>query len=243
MKILGRGVVGIDYEHNTIFVSNSKLLMKMYKKYRGGVHYVGRIKMLKSFVDNPVYPVGCSPNYGDSANGYETARHCLLNGLCDVKSSIQMSDGTFTSVVYDVPYKACKKWLCWVFARFVNRFGIVLNRCVEEYDNAKLGAGNSGDMPDLILFAGSEDGRLALFVPGLKGEPPKPPFYVRVQSVDYYEGRVVKTWETIIRGIGMFLVDFGDKYTLPFMAYYSHPAGIRVKPGFSGSNAYILHTF
>lgn len=242
MKIFERGVVGIDYEHNIIFVSNNKLVTKMYKKYKGSVHYVGRIKALKSFVDSPVYPVGCSPNYGDSANGYETARHCVLNGLCGVKSSIQMSDGTFTSVVYDVPYNACKNWLCWIFARFLNRFGIVLDRCVEKYDNARLGAGNNGDLPDLVLFAGSEDGRLALFVPGLKREPPKPPFYVKVQSVDYYEGRVVK-WETIIRGIGLFLVDFGGTYTLPFMAYYSHPAGIQVKPGFSGSSAYIVHTF
>lgn len=242
MKIFERGVVGIDYEHNIIFVSSLKLVMKMYKKYKGSVHYVGRIKALKSFVDNPVYPVGCSPNYGDSANGYETARHCVLNGLCDVKSSIQMSDGTFTSVVYDVPYKACKNWLCWVFARFLNRFGIILGRCVEEYDNVRLGAGNNGDLPDLVLFAGSEDGRLALFVPGLKREPPKPPLYVKVQSVDYSEGRV-KTWETIIRGIGLFLVDFGDKYTLPFMAYYSHNTPVKVKPGFSGSNAYIVHTF
>ncbi|MEM1668324.1 MAG: hypothetical protein QXM53_06665, partial [Thermofilaceae archaeon] len=119
MKILKSGVVGIDYEHNIIFVSDNKLVMKMYKKYKGSVYYVGRIKALKYFVDNPVYPVGCSPNYGDSANGYETARHCVLNGLCNVKS-VQMSDGTFTSVVYDVPYKACKNWLCWVFARFFN---------------------------------------------------------------------------------------------------------------------------
>jgi len=241
MKILKSGVVGIDYEHNIIFVSDNKLVMKMYKKYKGSVHYVGRIKALKYFVDNPVYPVGCSPNYGDSANGYETARHCVLNGLCDVKS-VQMSDGTFTSVVYDVPYKACKNWLCWVFARFFNRFGIVLDRCVEEYDNARLGAGNNGDLPDFVLFAGSEDGRLALFVPGLKREPPKPPLYVFVQSVDYSEGRV-KTWETIIRGIGLFLVDFGDTYTLPFMAYYSLNTPIQIKPGFSGSNAYIVHTF
>lgn len=240
MKILKSGVVGIDYEHNIIFVSDNKLVMKMYKKYKGSVHYVGRIKALKSFVDNPVYPVGCSPNYGDSANGYETARHCVLNGLCNVKS-VQMSDGTFTSVVYDVPYKACKNWLCWVFARFFNRFGIVLDRCVEEYDNARLGAGNNGELPDFVLFAGSEDGRLALFVPGLKRESPKPPLHVFVQSVDYSEGRV-KTWETIIRGIGLFLVDFGDRYTLPFMAYYSLNTPIQIKPGFSGSNAYIVHT-
>lgn len=240
MKILKSGVVGIDYEHNIIFVSDNKLVMKMYKKYKGSVHYVGRIKALKSFVDNPVYQVGCSPNYGDSANGYETARHCVLNGLCNVKS-VQMSDGTFTSVVYDVPYKACKNWLCWVFARFFNRFGIVLDRCVEEYDNARLGAGNNGELPDFVLFAGSEDGRLALFVPGLKRKPPEPPLHVFVQSVDYSEGRV-KTWETTIRGIGLFLVDFGDTYTLPFMAYYSLNTPIQVKPGFSGSNAYIVHT-
>ena len=240
MKILKSGVVGIDYEHNVIFVSDNKLVMKMYKKYKGSVHYVGRIKALKYFVDNPVYPVECSPNYGDSANGYETARHCVLNGLCNVKS-VQMSDGTFTSVVYDVPYKACKNWLCWVFARFFNRFGIVLNRCVEEYDNARLGAGNNGDLPDFVLFAGSEDGRLALFVPGLRREPPKPPLYVSVQSIDYSEGRV-KTWVTTIRGIGLFLVDFGDTYTLPFMAYYSLNTPIQIKPGFSGSNAYIVYT-
>lgn len=243
MKIIPNGVVGIDYENNNIFVSRINLVMKMYRKYKASVYYVGRIKMLKSFVDNPVFPAGCSPNYGDSANGYETARHCVINGLCEVKSGIQMSDGTFTSVVYDVPYKACKSWLCWVYARFLNRFGIILDRCVEEYDNARLGAGNNGDLPDLVLFAGSEDGTLALFVPGLKGEIPKPPLYVKVQSVDYQEGRVVKTWETIIRGIGLFLVNFGDTYILPFMAYYSHPTGIPVKPGFSGSNAYIVHTF
>lgn len=241
MKILKGGVVGIDYENNIIFVSNERYVMKMYRKYRGNVHYVGRIKVLQSFVDNPVYPSLCSPNYGDSANGYETARHCVLNGLCNVKSSIKMSDGTFANVVYDVPYKACKKWLCWIFARFVNKFGFILDRCIEKWDNAVLSKGNKGKYPDVVLFAGSEDGRLALFTPGLNRGDVDPPFKVRLQSVDYWTGgspRVVE-WETTIHGRGIFLVWFGS-YVLPFEAYYSFPAGVIVRPGYSGSNGYIV---
>jgi hypothetical protein len=129
-----------------------------------------------------------------------------------------------------------------VFARFLNKYGWINDKCIEEWDNATLDRGNQGLRPDMLLFAGSEDGRLGLFVRGmLKGVLPRVPFRVRVQSVDYWTGGKPKVveWESTINGTGLFLVWFGD-YVLPFRAYYSFPAGVQVKPGFSGSNAYII---
>jgi hypothetical protein len=43
-----------------------------------------------------------------------------------------------------------------------------------------------------------------------------------------------------VDGTGIFLVWFGEKYVLPFRAYYSYPSSIMVRPGFSGSNAFIV---
>ena len=149
-----------------------------------------------------------------------------------------MSDGDVAHVTMDVPYKACKKWMCWIFSRFLTRYGYVWDKCVEEYDNAVISRGNNEKRPDLILFAGSSDGRLALFVPGLVWAPREPPFRVKVQSVDYQENQV-KTWEAEIMGVGIFLVEFGE-YVLPFRAYYVYPAPVYVKPGFSGSNAFVV---
>jgi hypothetical protein len=84
-----------------------------------------------------------------------------------------------------------------------------------------------------------------LFVRGMLGvaggkKLPSPPFKVKVQSVDYWGGLrpQVVNWETVVNGTGLFLVHFG-RYVLPFRAYYSFPASVPVKPGFSGSNAYI----
>jgi hypothetical protein len=185
--------------------------------------------------------LGCSPNYGSDGR-YETCRHCVLNGdICKLKNQVDMSDGSKADVVDVLRYEACGKVLCWIFARFLNRFGWILDKCIENWDNVWLSRGNEGEMPDLILFAGSEDGRLGLFVRGVEGRKlPSMPFKVKVQSVDYWTGSGPKvvTWETDIVGTGLFLVWFGN-YVLPFRAYYSYPAGTQVKPGFSGSNAFL----
>jgi hypothetical protein len=239
---LPRGVVGLDRESKVVFVEDVN-------KYSAGKRFgfkalgeephvfpVGRIYMLQ-FVDNPVYPKGCSPNYGADGE-YETARHCVVSDVCRVVDRVEMSDGNVAYVTMDIPYKACKKWTCWVFSRFLTRYGYMWNKCVEEYDNVTVSRGNDGKRPDLILFAGSSDGRLALFVPGLTWTPREPPFRVAVQSMDYYENQV-KTWDAKIGGIGIFLVEFGE-YTLPFRAYYVYPTPIMVKPGFSGSNAFVV---
>jgi hypothetical protein len=205
---------------------------------------VGRI--VAFFVDNPIFPRGCSPNYG-SGGRYETARHCVLDGdICRLRSQVDMSDGSRANVVGFMEYKACRSWLCWVFARFLNRYGWIRDGCVEEFDNAWLDRGNEGVGPDLVLFAGSEDGRLGLFVRGMgsiaEGRGlPNTPFKVQVQSTDYWSGdrpKVVE-WEATINGTGLFLVWFG-RYVLPYRAYYSFPASIQVKPGFSGSNAFLV---
>jgi hypothetical protein len=186
--------------------------------------------------------LGCSPDYG-SGGRYETCRHCVLGGdICKTRSQVDMSGGGRANVVDSVEYRACRSWVCWVFARFLNRYGWIRDDCVEMFDNALLDRGNEGKMPDLILYGGSEDGRLGLFVRGMRGRDlPDPPFKVKVQSVDYWSGDRPKVvnWETDINGTGLFLVWFG-RYVLPFRAYFSFPAGVQVRPGFSGSNAFLV---
>jgi len=241
-----REVVGIADE-GVVFVErpvSEKRVRKAALKAVGqfvDVVTVGRIFALQ-FVSNPIYPMGCSPDYG--SGGYETCQHCVLDGdVCRVKGVVGMSDGSSASVVNVAGYRVCRSWICWVFAKFLNRYGWIYDNCVEEYDNALLDRGNEGGRPDLLLFAGSEDGSLALFVRGLMGrELPKTPFRVRIQSTNYWvqggSPQVVE-WETNINGSGLFMVWFGN-YVLPFRAYYSYPAGMRVLPGFSGSNAFLV---
>ena len=242
---LPKGVVGADFKNRLVFIENID-------RYEAGkrfglktmgtdafVYPVGRIRLLQ-FADNPVYPMGCSPNYGNNGN-YETARHCTIAGdPCILRQYVQMNNGSAARVVNSVEYRVCKSWICWVFDRFLTKFGYVLNSCVEGYDNAILDIGNEGKRPDLVLFAGSEDGKLGLFVPGMSvSSLPSTPFRIKIQSVDYWEGQRVIEWETVINGMGIFLVEFGD-YVLPFKAFYTYPSQIPVKPGFSGSNAFVF---
>jgi hypothetical protein len=247
--ILGRGIVGVA-DKGIVFVEkpvNVKKVMKVALKAVGhfvDVVPVGRIRAL--FVDDPVYPLGCSPNYGLNSR-YETARHCVMaRDICRVRDAVNMSDGSRTSVTNVFRYNACERWICWVFAKIINRFGWVYDQCIEEFDNAVLNRGNEGKSPDLILFAGSEDGRLALFVRSIDSvvrgrKLPPAPFRVRMQSVDYWIGDKPKivNWEAVVNGTGLFLVWFGN-YVLPYRAYFSYPTAVQVKPGFSGSNAYIV---
>jgi hypothetical protein len=159
--------------------------------------------------------------------------------ICRYRSSVNMSDGSTADVVHFERYKACRSWLCWIFARFINRFGWVNDRCIEEYDNATLNKGNTGIVPHLILFAGSEDGRLALFTPSLDNrDVHSTPFRIEVQSMDYVENKI-KVWRDVVRGTGIFLVDFPG-YVLPFYAFYVYPTAVEVRPGFSGSNAVVI---
>jgi hypothetical protein len=242
----GKGIVGIADE-GLIFtefpISEGKAVkvaLKAVGRYKSTIP-VGKIIALQ-FVDNPRYPLGCSPPYGSDSK-YETCRHCVMNGdLCRVRSKVDMNDGVKADVTGVFRFEACESLICWIFARFLNRYGWVLDRCIERWDNAFISRGNEGNLPDLVLFAGSEDEKLALFVPGVykAGYLPKPPFKVKVQSVNYWGGspRVVE-WETVVNGMGLFLIWFGD-YVLPFRAYYSYPAGAEVKPGFSGSNAFVV---
>jgi hypothetical protein len=248
--ILGRGVVGVSDE-GVVFTEKpisekkvEKVAVKAVGRFVDAVS-VGRIYALQ-FADSPVYPRGCSPNYG-SGGRYETCRHCILDGdLCRTKRQVDMSDGSKADVTVIFRYEACESVVCWLFARFLNRYGWIYDRCVEEWDNAAISRGNDGEYPDLVLFAGSEDSRLALFTRGALGAVggrrlPKPPFRVKIQSVDYWSGsepRVV-SWETTVNGTGLFLVHFG-RYVLPFRAYYSYPTEVGVKPGFSGSNAFLV---
>jgi hypothetical protein len=245
--ILGRGIVGVTNE-GVVFVDRRfdegrarRVALKMVGQYTRMIP-VGRISALQ-FVDDPIYPRGCSPDYGSNGR-YETCRHCVLGGdICRLRNVVDMSDGGKANVVGFMDYKACRSWICWVFARFLNRYGWIRDDCVEEFDNAFLDRGNEGGRPDVLLFAGSEDGRLGLFVRGMSGRAlPSPPFKVKVQSVDYWvqgSSPQVVEWETDINGAGLFMIWFGN-YVLPFRAYYSFPAGVQVKPGFSGSNAFMV---
>ena len=241
---LGRGIVGVT-DNGLVFVDRKeaykrarKVALKTVGMYKDVV-YVGRIRALQ-FVENPIYPLGCSPDYGGDGS-YETAGHCVLDrDICMHRSSVNMSDGSTADVVYFERYKACRSWLCWIFARFINRFGWIRDACIEEYDNALISRGNTGIVPNLILFAGSADGRLALFTPSLDNrDVPSPPFRIEVQSTDYVEG-VVKIWRDVISGTGIFLVDFPGGYVLPFYAFYAYPTTVEVRPGFSGSNAVVV---
>jgi hypothetical protein len=242
---IGKGIVGITNE-GLVFVErpiSEKKARKVALRTVGwyaGIVPVGKIKAL--FVDNPIYPQGCSPDYG--SNQYETCEHCVLDDdICVVKKQVQMSDGSVADVASVAGYKACKSWVCWVYAKFLNKYGWVNDRCIETHDNAILDRGNEGQRPDLLLFAGSEDGSLGLFIPGLtRSTLPSPPFKIQIQSTNYWtqDGKPqIVNWETVVNGTGLFLIWFGD-YILPFRAYYSYPAATRVLPGFSGSNAYIV---
>jgi len=245
-----RGVVGIT-DSGIVFTEkpvNVKKARAVALRFVGrfiDVVSVGRIIALQ-FVDNPVYPLGCSPSYG-SGERYETARHCVLNGdVCRLRDKVDMSDGSKASITGVFRYEVCESLICWIFARFLNRYGWVYEKCIEEFDNVWISRGNEGKLPDLLLFAGSEDERLALFTRGVSSvvegrRLPNPPFRVRVQSTDYWSGDKPKivNWETAINGTGLFLVWFGN-YLLPFRAYYSYPSSVGVKPGFSGSNAFLV---
>jgi len=245
-----RGVVGVSSE-GVVFVEDvvrgfdegraRRVALRAVGQFTKVVP-VGRILALQ-FVNNPIYPLGCSPNYG--VNGqFETCRHCVLDGdICRLRNMVDMSDESRANVVGFMEYKACRSWICWVFARFLNKYGWIRDSCVEEWDNVLLDRGNEGRRPDLLLFAGSEDGRLALFVRGVSGgELPSTPFRVRVQSTNYWvqggSPQVVE-WETDVSGSGLFMVWFGS-YVLPFRAFYSFPASVEVRPGFSGSNAFLV---
>jgi len=243
--ILGRGVVGVG-DGGVVFVERRvdegkarKVALRTVGKFTGVVE-VG--KVIAFFVDDPVYQWGCSPSYGLN-DEYETCRHCVLGGdICKLRDVVDMSDGGRAGVAGFVDYKACRSFICWIFARFINRFGWINDSCIEEWDNALLDRGSRGKRPHLVLFAGSEDGKLGLFVRGMSlAELPSIPFRVRVQSVDYWsESRPkIVNWETDINGTGLFFVWFGN-YVLPFRAYYSYPASVSVRPGFSGSNAYVV---
>jgi len=200
------------------------------------IRYVGRIRAFYK------QRRGCSPDWGGEGR-FESARHCVLNGdICRVKGFVDMFDPEVgwegsAGVVQDLPYRACRSWVCWVFARFINRIGYVLDRCIEEYDNVVLSDGNEGSRPDYVLFAGSEDGSLALFVPGVNNVEPRVGDVVRVLSYDYYEGRY-RDWVASLNLMVTALVWFGERYVLPFRAYGVYPAPVVVRPGFSGSNAW-----
>jgi hypothetical protein len=248
--ILGRGIVGVT-DRGVVFAekpisvrSARKVALKAVGNFVGVVP-VGRITALQ-FADNPVYPLRCSPNYGLDGR-YETCRHCVLAGdICRVRDAADMSDGSKANVATIFRYNACESLVCWIFAQFLNKYGWIYDRCIEEFDNAALNRGNEGENPSLILFAGSEDGRLALFVRSIDSvvrgrKLPLAPFRVRVQSTDYWSGGRpnIVNWETVVNGTGIFLVWFGN-YVLPYRAYFSYPATVQVKPGFSGSNAYVV---
>jgi hypothetical protein len=155
--------------------------------------------------------------------------HCVTDSppffaYCDGRDYPVIKRGNVVEKSELVPYS----WRCW------------FRDCVNKYDYAVIDVGNEGDPPQLILSIGSADGHLAGYtpVPDYKDNPiGRQVVYV---SYDYFDVMLKKITTKII-GRGKAWVSGPNNQLYQFEVYYAYdPEKILARPGYSGSNVYVL---
>jgi hypothetical protein len=187
------------------------------------VFVVGELRLMTGTV------VRCSPPFGRNKR-YYTAAHCVtdsppffadcINGL--YYPTIRRGNVVEKSEL--VPYG----WRCW------------FKDCVNKYDYAVIDIGNEGDMPQLILSIGSVDGRLAGFTPIPEYKDNPIGRQITYVAYDYFDLALKKIVTKII-GKGKAWAKGPNNQLYQFEVYYAYdPEQILARPGYSGSNVYVL---
>jgi hypothetical protein len=216
-----RNIVLIDEENKRLFVKEvDSYAMKMQSE-GWSVYVIGELRLMTGTV------VRCSPPFGKGGR-YYTAAHCVTDSPpffvnCDGKDYPTIKRGNVVEKSDLVPYG----WRCW------------FQNCINKHDHAIIDVGNEGDPPQLILSIGSTDGRLAGFtpVPEYRDNPiGKQVTYV---AYDYFD-LALKRIKTKIIGRGKAWAVGPNSRLYQFEVYYAYDSEQIAKPGYSGSNVYVL---
>jgi len=217
-----KNVVLVDEENKRLFVREmDKYAMKMQAE-GWEVYVVGEVKLMLGTV------VRCSPPFGKSGR-YYTASHCVMDSPpffadCVGKDYPIIKRGNVVEKSELVPYG----WWC------------LFQDCTNKYDYAVIDVGNEGDPPQMILSLGSTDGHLAGYtvVPGFSDNPIGR--QVTYTSYDYFD-LTVKKITTKVLGKGRTWAGGPNNQVYYFEVYYAYdPTQILARPGYSGSNVYLV---
>ena len=218
-----KNVVLIDEENKRLFVKEMDSYVLKMQAEGWSVYVVGELRLMTGTV------VRCSPPFGKGGR-YYTAAHCVMDSppfFADCLSGLYYPTIKRGNVIEKsdlVPYG----WWCW------------FQDCVNKYDYAIIDVGNEGDPPQLILSIGSTDGHLAGFapVPNYRDNPIGK--QVTYTSYDYFDLALKKITTKII-GKGKAWATGPNNQLYQFEIYYAYdPEQILARPGYSGSNVYVL---
>jgi len=218
-----KNVVLIDEENKRLFVREMDSFALRMQAEGWSVHVVGELRLMTGTV------VRCSPPFGRNGR-YYTAAHCVMD-----------SPPFFTDCISGLYYPTIKRgnvveksnltpygWWCW------------FQDCINRYDYAVIDVGNEGDPPQLVLSLGSADGHLAGYapVPDYKDNPIGR--QVTYTSYDYFDLTLKKITTKII-GRGRAWAAGPNNQLYQFEVYYAYdPEQILARPGYSGSNVYVI---
>jgi len=175
-----------------------------------------------------IRPVGCSPDYGNSDDGYYTAQHCV-----DIKGNrdtVKMSDGSEAYVLQKNPFKKFGFFclLCSVLKKTL---------CCVNKDWAVISVGNTGEKPVAVLSGGTVPPGWAFFAPLVDDPLRLVGKTVTGVARDYDRGEdVIGEWEVVDYGIVKYIIDGGIYIVEALIA-----RGF-TKPGYSGANVYIAES-
>jgi len=217
-----KNVVLIDEENKRLFVKEMDSYVLRMQAEGWSVHVVGELRLMIGTV------VRCSPPFGKGGR-YYTAAHCVMDSPpffadCNGRDYPVIKRGNVVEKSDLVPYG----WWCW------------FQGCVNKYDYAVIDVGNEGDPPQLVLSLGSTDGHLAGYtpVPDYKDNPIGR--QVTYTSYDYFDLALKKITTKII-GRGRAWATGPNNQLYQFEVYYAYdPEQILARPGYSGSNVYVL---
>jgi hypothetical protein len=228
----GKIIVAVDHTNKIIFVRKlDRSVLKLLARYKSDgwqVVEIGTLKMMALHVFGTL--LYCSPPFGREGK-HITAYHCVQNtSPVVIKCNGSGLDININvKVVESIPLRPWS-WSC-VLAR---------GDCINYHDYAAISDGLSGDAPQLVLSFGNEQGDFAGYmpVPWYSGSPIGRT--VRYTAYDYFDRKLVSI-ETKIAGRVLANVTGVDGKKYLMMAYYAYePGKILARPGYSGSNVYVM---
>lgn len=175
---------------------------------------------------NLVMPAGCSPDFGSGE--YYTAQHCIGS-----KDAVDVIDGSLAKVG---EAKAVRKNHWRRFGFFCAVLSVITGKlqCVNK-DWAVIDIGNPGDNPVAVLSGGTVPPGFTFFAP--LTDSPKSLIGKKLYGTSFdYDAKkfVVNEWEVFDYGVVKYVVE-GSPYVVEVLFAKGFS-----KPGFSGTNAYIV---
>ncbi|MBP1449097.1 MAG: hypothetical protein JZD41_03670 [Thermoproteus sp.] len=244
-----KGIYGVAHGKNgTIVFVDQRNADIIYSLRQMGNNVVPTTKfVLMTYVpSNPTYTkfagAGyCSPPFGNNGR-YHTAHHCVgtCNDATGKRVTVFNSKRADGEVIEDTPFICCtgnwfNKLFCTIYKWLTGKLP------VNKYDHAVVDIGNDApEDPIMVLSAAPVTGEFALFsaVPGKENEITIGGKVI-VGSYDYFDN-TYKVWSGTIDSYGTFSVFISPTDWVLLELYQVTPEdpNIKIKPGYSGSNAF-----